>query len=130
LDQMQARLGGHGAGLLESLSRGLEKLTNPSGSHLRFGPVMRAWHAADYWTREKAEGCTPAGLKDTAGVSRQALMFHSISEPQRPDEDSYYIRAGRFHRLMHWLQCAGYKSAGVDAWLRNEAPPDHVLLTF
>jgi GT2 family glycosyltransferase/peptidoglycan/xylan/chitin deacetylase (PgdA/CDA1 family) len=130
LDQMQARLCWHGAGALETLSRGLEKRINLTGSHFLFGPWMRICHAADYWSRVKAEGCTPARLKDIAGVSRQALMFHSISEPQRPDEDSYYIRAGRFHRLMHWLQLTGYKSADAGGWLREETPPDHVLLTF
>ena len=130
LNRMYARLCWHSAGSLESLSRRLETLTNLTGSHLLFGAWARTCRAAEYWSGVKAEGCTPARLRDIAAVSRRVLMFHSISQPQSRDESPYCISANRFHRLIHWLQFAGYKPATVGDWLRDEVPPDHVLLTF
>jgi peptidoglycan/xylan/chitin deacetylase (PgdA/CDA1 family) len=130
LDQMHARLCWHSAGALKTLSQGLERLTNLTGSHLVFGAWARICPAAEYWSRVKAEGCAPARLREIAAESRGVLMFHSISEPRSPDEGRYCIRASRFHRLMHWMKMAGYQSATVGDWLRDEVPPDHVLLTF
>jgi GT2 family glycosyltransferase/peptidoglycan/xylan/chitin deacetylase (PgdA/CDA1 family) len=115
---------------LLSVSNLLQRAANRTQWHPLFGAWGRIAQAGEYWTGAKSAGCTLPQLKSVIGATKRAMMLHSICEPLSSEEASYYIEPRRFQRLMKWFQFAGYKTATLDQWLRNEIADNQVLLTF
>lgn len=129
-DRITARLSWHLSRPLGDLSLEVEDLINRTGRAQLFGLWVRTCRPSEYWNAVKDAGCTLEKLRSVAGPSKCALMLHSIAAPESPDESSYYIAPERFHRFMRWFHRAGYKTASLEQWLRDEVPDKHVLLTF
>lgn len=130
VDRITARCAWHISRPLGELSLRVENAINRTERSQLFGLWVRTCRPSEYWNAAKDAGCTLDKLKGVVGPSKCALMLHSVSTPQSPEESSYYIAPDRFHRFMRWFQRAGYKSASLEQWLRDEVPDKHVLLTF
>ena len=130
MNRWATRAAWHLAGPLRSLSRPLRNAANRTQWHFLVGAWSRMTQAAEYWSSVKAAYCTLPRLKHVAGHSKCAVMLHSVSAPRSDDERSYYISPRRFHRLMRYFRAAGYKTATLEQWLKDDLSEKHVLLTF
>lgn len=128
--RLDAKIFWKGSSALRSFASVLQNATNRTGSRLLFGAWARLCRQAEYWSAVQAEGCTAEMLRQAAGESACALALHSISVPQSPEECSYYLSPGRFHRYMHWLKAVGYDSASATEWIQGRPAKKRMLLTF
>lgn len=108
----------------------LESATNRTGSRILFGAWARLSRPSEYWRGAKDAGFEPSKLKDLIGESGCALMFHSLSVPQTPEERTYYLNPQRFRRYVHWMKELGYESANPDDWVKGHFAKKRILLTF
>jgi peptidoglycan/xylan/chitin deacetylase (PgdA/CDA1 family) len=111
-------------------ARLLEIAANRTHSKSLFSLWARTAHAAEYWEGVKQSGYTRHQLRDAGGAARNALMMHSICEPQKPAESAYYISPTRFHRFMKHFGEAGFRTATSAQWMERDFPSRSVLLTF
>ena len=118
------------ASALRDFSSLLERATNRTGSRLLFAFWDRLSQRADYWTGVKAAGVTPSMLGEAAGEPGCALMFHSLSLPQTPEERTYYLSPAHFRRSLQQLKRSGYTSASVNEWVKGNYTRRRPLLTF
>lgn len=130
LNRLSARAAWHLSGPLLAASKMIERRANRSRSPLLFSIWGRTVRAGEYWSSAKADGCTLSQLKRAAGASRMALTFHSLSAPASDEEATYYLSPPRFKKMMRWFITAGYKTATVAQWLRDDLEKKRVLLTF
>ncbi len=107
-DRLAARFAWQFSGPLSRLADQLEAAVNRTEWSPLFGLWARTRRSSEYWNAAKEAGCTLEKLKAVVGDSRCALMLHSVSAPQSPDESCYYIAPERFHRFMRWFRRAGY----------------------
>ncbi len=128
--RMASRLSWHFSGPMATLAGKVETAANRTQWSPLFGLWARTCRSSEYWNAAKAAGCTLDKLKAVAGPAKCALMLHSVAVPQSSDEATYYIAPDRFHRFMRWFHRAGYRTASLEQWLRDEVPEKHVLLTF
>jgi O-antigen/teichoic acid export membrane protein/GT2 family glycosyltransferase/peptidoglycan/xylan/chitin deacetylase (PgdA/CDA1 family) len=130
LNRLAARAAWHLSGPLLTISKTIERRANRSRSPLLFSLWGRTVRAGEYWNSAKADGCTLSQLKRVSGSSRVALTLHSLSAPDSDEEASYYLSPHRFKKMMRWFITAGYKTATIAQWLRDDLPRKRVLLTF
>ncbi len=126
-NQLVARTFWHCAPAMRGLTSLLERTVNSTG--LLFGPWARVCRQTEYWSGVRTAGCTARMLRQAAGEAGCALMLHSISAPQSPEERAY-LSPQRFHRYMRWLKTFGYESASAAEWLRGDFSRKRILLTF
>jgi len=125
-----ARTFWHGASAMRGAALLLEHATNVTGSRLLYGAWARLCRPAEYWSGARAAGCTPKMLRQVVGEPACALVLHSISAPQSPEERTYYLSPARFHRYIQWLKASGYESVGAAEWIRGNSGKKGILLTF
>ncbi len=128
--RLAARTFWHGAPATRRLASLVEKGVNSTGSRPLFGLWARLSRKAEYWSGVKATGCTARMLREAAGEAGCALMLHSISAPQSPQERTYYLSPQRFRRYVRWMKTSGYESASIAEWLRGDFRRKRILLTF
>ena len=120
----------HTTPVSRKIAVGLEQATNYTGSRLLFGAWARLCQTTEHWRGVKSKGCSLDMLKSATGKPAQALMFHSIAEPQSREESRYYISPRRFRRVLRLLRMAGHETSSLADWLRGDVPDHRPLLTF
>ena len=130
LNRLAARAAWHLSGPLLAVSKSLERQANRSRSPLLFSIWGRTVRTGEYWGSARADGCSLSQLKRAAGSSHYALALHSLSAPASGVESTYYLSPHRFRKMMRWFVTAGYKTATIAQWLRDDLPKKRVLLTF
>ena len=115
---------------LRSVAAVLQSATNATRSRLLFGLWARLQRQVEYWGGVREAGLSAGDLRELAGQPGCALMFHSLSTPQSPEEQTYYLSASRFRRYMDWLRTSGRSSATVDEWIAGRFARNRALLTF
>ncbi|HUX46090.1 MAG TPA: polysaccharide deacetylase family protein [Terracidiphilus sp.] len=128
--QLLRRVFWRGARTLRSLAGQLEGMANRTGSRLLASAWGRLCPQALYWSSVRSTGCTLSQLKGLAAPAKCALMLHSLSMPQSPEESTYYLAPDHFRLLMRRFCRTGYRTVTTAQWLRDEVPRKHVLLTF
>lgn len=129
-NRMASRVFWYGSTAAKLLSAGLEKATDLTGSRLAFGAWARMCRPAEYWHAVKAEGCSLNRLKQVTGISTCALMFHSLTAPDRPEEDDYHLRPARFRLFLSQVRTSSYRWVTPTAWYKSADPDERLLLTF
>ncbi len=130
LDRLAASFAWTFSRQLGSLADRLKLAAESTKRRVLFGAWARTRRTSEYWGNVQAAGYPKKQLRDAAGSSKNALMLHSICDPQTPGESSYYVSPQRFHRFMRWFRIAGFNTANLSQWHRDEVPVGHVLLTF
>lgn len=130
LDRLAASFAWTFSRQLGSLADWLKLAAESTKRRVLFGAWARTRRTSEYWENVRAAGCSKKQLRDAAGSSKNALMLHSICDPQTPGESRYYISPRKFRRFMRWFRFAGYRTATLGQWHRDEVPARHVLLTF
>ncbi len=125
-----ANLGWNYPQTVSTLANLFEKITDTTGSRTAFSAWARLRHLGEYWSAVRSTGVSRNRLAEAAGPVGRILMFHSISQPQNPDERSYYTSPRRFRQFLSWLGMMGYTSASATEWAKGTFTERSALLTF